>query len=177
MLKQIAGFRLYLGYLKQGYRSANQAIAAINSIKKGDSELHKKYFVSFTSINPNISASSTLTSAIGLQQEIIKVCQSIKPRLKSDLFTRPQVAYINKFLSRLLLDCADDIELVVELNRGKGYKLDDAERLRRLQTCFEGMYDKYVFAVSFNNEVNRVVRFKFHSQKDIQNMQALYDLK
>jgi len=153
LLQQIAENKVYIGYLQKGYSIANKGLTTIRTIKNGDFNLHRVFFVSLNTVNPKIKNSAKVAAIVAFQIRILNESkQSLKQIKETDQFTDKELNYCSTVFDNLLEDCLKNIdELYLVL--GSGLIMTDDERMKRIDKIYADMQSKYGFCSSFSNEM------------------------
>lgn len=150
LLEQIAALKVYTGYLKKGYKIGKDGLDLIGNIKDGDFNLHKGYFNSLKSVNPEIKRYPKLADAIALQEKILVTQSRARKQLRENsMISVTELDYCNRVFDRLLKDCDNTMdELLATISNGQ-WSMKDDERLQRIDEIYNDMLDKYLFVVQF----------------------------
>ena len=153
LLKQIAAFKVYIGYAQKGYSIAKKGLNVIGDFKRGELDLHIDYFNSLNTINPKIKNYTRVAQIITLQVKILKGCSHTMSYVnQNDLFHGDEVAYVKRVLDRLLKECDATVEeLTAVLTQGK-LELKDNERLERIDALYQNMLENQGFFEDFSNQ-------------------------
>jgi hypothetical protein len=155
LFKQIAALKVYTGYLEKGYEVAKEGTQLISNIKHGDFDLHNGYFSSLKSVNSVIKNSSRVTDIVSFQTAIIRQFKKlISYCQESDQFTASEIKHINSVYDNLIAQCERQIdELRLVITSGE-LEMKDDERLKRIESIYSDMRDKYSFTQSYCNETS-----------------------
>lgn len=178
LLQQIAALQMYISYVKKGYSIAKKGLNTISDIKHGEFNLHKDYFNSLKTVNPKIKNYSKVADIIALQLNILKIYKDAVTRLKqSGAFTAGEIRYINGVFERLVDDCAKAIDELITITTSGQMEMKDDGRLKRIDTLYSDMKDKYTFVQDFSNGAKLLAASRISEQNDIQTIRALNDIK
>jgi len=178
LLKQIAAFKVYIGYAQKGYSIAKKGLNVIGDFKRGELDLHLDYFNSLKAINPNIKNYTRVAKIISLQVKILKSYnRTMRFVTQNDLFHGDEVAYVKRVLDRLLKDCDTTVdELTVVLTQGE-LELKDDERLERIDALYQTMLENNNFCQDFSNQTRMLGFSRSSESKDVKTGRALQGLK
>jgi hypothetical protein len=178
LLKQIAAFKVYIGYAQKGYSIAKKGLNVIGDFKRGELDLHIDYFNSLNTINPKIKNYSRVAQIITLQVKILKgYTRTMSYMNQNDLFHGDEVAYVKRVLDRLLKDCDATIdELTAVLTQGK-LELKDDERLERIDALYQNMLESQSFFEDFSNQTRMMGFSRSTEAEDVKTSYALQGLK
>lgn len=176
--QQIALFKVYAGYLKQGYDIAEKGWSAINDIKHGDFDLHNNYFDALKKVNNNIGEYAEADSIENIRLEIVHIDHNITGFIQDNENIRAEEKdYINKVMSNLLEECAADMDKLSMLTTDSVVSMKDDERLESIDGIYTGMKDKYSFARHFQNTVKLLALSRARDANDINAVKLMYGIK
>ncbi|NCU05734.1 MAG: hypothetical protein GXC73_17325 [Chitinophagaceae bacterium] len=168
LLEQIIANKVYLEYVKKGYKIVSTGLHSIRDIKNGEFKLHLGYFDGLKTVNPKIKAWMKVADIIAYQTQIIKTGkQAIDAVRLSGKFSNEELDYCRKVFDQLLENCLISIdELLLVVTDGKTEMTDD-ERIKRIEKIYAGMQDKSSFALSFSNEMHLLVTQRITEQAEL----------
>ncbi|QIH37330.1 hypothetical protein G7A72_00215 [Flavobacterium sp. Sr18] len=178
LLKQIAAFKVYIGYAQKGYSITKKGLNVIGDFKRGELDLHIDYFNSLNTINPKIKNYIRVAQIITLQVKILKgYSRTMSYMNQNDLFHGDEVAYVKRVLDRLLKECDARIdELTAVLTQGK-LELKDDERLERIDALYQNMLESQSFFEDFSNQTRMMGFSRSAEAEDVKTSHALQGLK
>ncbi len=178
LLQQIAANKVYLDYVQQGYKIANNGLQAIRRIKDGDITLHRDFFAAHRTVNPKIRNAAKVTATIALQVKILKeakLCLALAREGRR--FTASELRYCVLVFDNLLADCAATLgELVVVITTG-GLSMTDDERIRRIDELYSDMQSNFGFCCSFSGEINVLSIQRLGEQINVQRSKVINGLE
>ncbi len=178
LLQQIAGLKVYMGYIQKGYSIVKQGQNTISDIKNGEFNLHKDYFNSLKTVNSTIKNYSRVADIIAMQLNIVKVYKEAAKQVKqSSSFNGDESSYINGVFEKLMDDCTKVVDELIVITTGGQLEMKDDERLRRIDALYTDMQDKYTFIQSFSKEAKLLEASRIEEQNDIQSIRALNGIK
>ena len=178
LLQQIAALQVYIGYAKEGYSIAKQGLNTISDIKHGELNLHKDYFNSFKTVNPSIKKYGKIADIIRLQVNIVNVYREAAKQVKqSGSLNEEEIRYISGVFERLMDDCTQTIEDLIDVTTSGLLEMKDDERLKRIDALYSGMQDKYTFVKHFSNEAKLLAASRKREQNDIQTSRAINGIR
>lgn len=176
--QQIAAFKVYEDYLRQGYRIVDDGWSVINDIKHGDFDLHHNYFSSLKEVSHLIKEYGKITGITTLQLQILQTNDNIEKIVHSNKYLQTQeINYINKILNNLLNNCTDDLNELQILTKSGSVSMKDDERLQRIDNLYANMRDKYAFTKHFESSVRVLTLLRARVSNDINRSQLLYGTK
>ena len=153
LLQQIAALKVYLGYLQKGYNIAEKGLNAISEIKKGHLNLDKDFFTSLQTINPKVRNYTKVAEIIAIN---VRIIQSYKKTMntarQSEQMNRDELEYMNAVFVKLIDGCADLTDELMTVLSVEKLKMSDGERIKRIDSIYDEMQERFVFADSFGSE-------------------------
>lgn len=156
LVQQITANEIYLACLQKGYNIAESGLKTISDIKKGDFKLHRDFFNSLKTVNPQIKNWERIADIISFQLQIIKEAISVVQRVQaSNQFTSSEITYLQNVFNHLLDECIRDInDLITVTTSGEiesdSYRMKDDERIKRIDGIYNDMLGKLSFSKSFS---------------------------
>jgi hypothetical protein len=176
LANQIAAFKVYNEYLKQGYNIYKTGHDAIAGFKRGEFNLHKAYFRSLKDVNPEIARYSRISDIRDLQKSLLKVCSSTLDAASEDGFIHgEELSYIAMVYSKLYEDCEGLLDELSLLLKSETFEMGDAQRLTRIDELYLEMKDKYQFAATFSSGIVKLQLSRKKEQQGIQLLKQLYE--
>ncbi len=168
LAQQIVALQVYAGYLQKGYAIARDGIYTVQSIRKGDFNLHSIFFSSLGIVNPNVRHYAKVAAIIAMQIGIAKkISTAIKQVKNSGQLTLEETRYLQSVFNRLLDDCLNSLnELSDVINNGRTQMKDD-ERIKRIDAIYTGMQDKQVFVQSFSRSATGLTIERINEEMDV----------
>jgi hypothetical protein len=150
LIQQIAALKVYLEYLKKGYKIVDKGLTTIGDIKDGTFTMDKDYLNSLKQVSPVVKNSPKLSEVIAYQNTIRKDLYKLVLDSRGDQnLSSDEVEYIEEVYKNMLEECEASIdELIVITTSGEAEMRDD-ERLLRLDKVHDDMQDKYAFTQDF----------------------------
>lgn len=173
--KQIALFKVYLGYLKEGYEIADKGLTLIGDIKDGDFTLHKDYFGSLKKVNRYLANSAQVVDVFELQLQVIHGIREVNTFCQdNEYFTPEEIHYIARvYLNMLSLTGQSIDELLTIITSGESEMTDD-ERLQRVSELHADMQDKTAFVQCFAADVGMIAAERERQRNTIEFMKKQY---
>lgn len=152
LLQQIAALKVYLGYLKEGYKIVNKGLTVVGDIKQGKFDLDIEYLESLKNVNSAVSGSAKVASIVAYQQMIMIEFRKLKDLSNdSELFTNAEKQYVSDVYSNMLRESESSLDELDRVLSNSGFEMKDDERIKRVNMLYVDMKDKYAFTKSFSN--------------------------
>ena len=178
LIKQIALLQVYIGYLEKGYDIAKKGLNTISDIKNGDLHLHLDNFNALKTVNSKIKKYAKVADIISLQLQIIQVYKNTVKQIKSNnLFNTNEVEYVSNVFTKLLEQCASNIDELIALTTSGAYEMRDDERVKRIDALEADMQDKYAFAQNFGQGAQVLSLQRKREKNEVQTSRLLNNIK
>lgn len=162
LLQQIAALQVYIGYAKNGYNIASSGLQTIKDITGGEFDLHSAFISSLKTVTPVIRKHVKVAEIIEYQIRIGKAFRTVK---YSPYLSVANQLYVIGVHEKVIQECGKDLEeLLLVITSGK-VEMTDEERMRRLDSIYESMTDKYAFTMDFIGQVTVMIN---HAEKEEQ---------
>ena len=164
LVNQIAAYRVFAGYLEKGFQLTGQGLSAIYALKHGEFENHLFYFSSFTKVNPSLYACSGFGDIISLQAAILfQLDQTMRtPGLRKTEYDL--IAAVSSDLTMAARAGSEELQTLLSDNT---ISMQDADRLRRIEAIRDDMIEKYVFARSYRDQWQGLIKQRSGAEQEI----------
>lgn len=176
LAEQIAALKAYGEVLSKGYDIAHRGLTDIFSAKEKDYRQHDSYFNSLWKVKSGIKR----YSKVALTLEMKSLIEGSYRKLRSwpsDLLNDSEWDYINRVFKNLLRgseDLTDELSMVVSNGQ---VQLKDDERLRRIDSIYSQMQDRYQFSQSFLSQIKVLIADWLKENGELQKLSSLYGLR
>jgi hypothetical protein len=170
LVQQIEALNVYTDYLQEGYEIASEGLKIISNIKHEDFFLHKGHFDSLKIVKPFIKESSRITEIILLGRKIVSTSQTeLANAMQSGSLIPEEVAYLSKVYNNILNESSNDLAEVVLITKDDGLEMKDDERIKRIESIYLSIQDKYAFVKAFTKQAQilSIQRMKDRNQTDM----------
>ena len=174
---QIAELKIYLELTKKGYQIAKEGLATIHSIKNGEFKLHKNFFDTLLIVNPVVSGSPRLKDITALHGQINEICNKGPTLLASSgQLSNPELSYIRKVYGKVYDDCQGILNALLTLIRDGNLKMNDAQRLERLEVLYGQILSNFRFVSSFQSQSVMLIKQRVTETNQTQTSRGLHGL-
>ena len=177
MLQQIAALQVYIDVAQKGYSIAQKGLNTVGTLKRGELNLHSVYLHSLKTVNPKVKKYIRVAEVIDLQWKIMKEYRRVWSDLQGeDLFYGDELDYIARVFNRLISDCSNTLDELIEVTTNGEYEMKDDERLKRIDMLHETMISNYDFLQSFKKQLQVLWLSRVREHRDSGAIRALYGL-
>lgn len=150
LIQQIAALKVYLEYLKKGYKIVDKGLTTIGDIKNGTFNLDKDYLNSLKQVSPVVKNSPKVKEVLVYQLSITSDFRKfLEACRKDENLTLDEVHYIEDVYQNMLNECEASIDELTVITTAGEAEMKDDERLLRLDKVHDDMQDKYAFTQDF----------------------------
>lgn len=177
LAEQIVAFQVYIEYLQKGYDIAQKGLTTISNIKNGDINLHQDFFNRLSMVNPKVKSYAKVADITALYISTMKVYQrTIRDASGSRLYQTEELAYFKRVFGRLLQDSGNYLEELAQLVSEGEWKLEDEQRLKRIDALYLSMQEGYDFAEKFSRAALMLGLNRKQEQRETTIGRTLYNL-
>lgn len=174
LVQQIAALKIYLKYLKQGYRIVDKGLNLVGDIKDGNFHSHKTYFESLRDVNSVVANSGNISSLIFYEEMVIKHASKMRSEFIGNPFlTAEEIDYIQLVCENLMRLSRENTASAENLLTSQKLEMKDDERIARLRVlCLEAK-DRFSFAREFYNGNHLMIMQRDKETGDIEKQKQL----
>ncbi|GAB3023958.1 hypothetical protein GCM10027051_30700 [Niabella terrae] len=133
MLQQIAGLRIYTGYLSKGYAIVSNGLATIGDLRGKHTTLDIHFFQRLVDINPQVSGSESISQVLQLQQENIRLLRGLEQQINGFKNCPLFIAlYFRNAQKNMEQEEKEQTKELITLLSRAAYEMDDEARLKRI---------------------------------------------
>jgi hypothetical protein len=174
LLQQIAALRVYLDYLKKGYKIVDKGLTIVGDIKQGKFDLDIEYLESLKNVNSAVSGSAKVASIVAYQRMIIIEFRRLKSLTNAtDLLTNEEKQYVENVYANMLRESEMSLDELDRVLSNSDFEMKDDERVKRVDALYVDMKEKYMFTKSFANSTELLIAQR---SKDTQEVLKQEDL-
>ncbi|WP_268036914.1 hypothetical protein [Algoriphagus sp. PAP.12] len=175
LTEQIAALKAYGLVLKQGYETVSQGLTLYNQLKSGDFGQHKTYFDSFSLISSQVKNHPSAEKTLALYSKTLHLLDQFpKMVLEKDFLTQSEKSVIRFVVEQLHKEC-NQIQTELQSLLGKEhYRLNDAERISRIEQIHAQMKEAYSFTLLLQQDCQSLLQFRQLDSQSIQLQKNLY---
>jgi hypothetical protein len=174
LLQQIAALKVYLDYLKKGYKIVDKGLTIVGDIKQGKFDLDIEYLESLKNVNSAVSGSAKVASIVAYQRMIIIEFRRLKASANdTDLLTNEEKQYVESVYANMLRESDMSLDELDRVLSNSDFEMKDDERVKRVDALYVDMKEKYMFTKSFANSTELLIAQR---SKDTQEVLKQEDL-
>lgn len=175
LLQQIAALKVYLEYLKEGYKIVDKGLTAIGDIKNGTFNLDKNYLNSLKQVSPVVKNSPKVKGILQYQYSISSDFRKFLENCRKDENLTPnEVQYIEDVYQNMLRQSEASIDELMVITTADEAEMKDDERLLRLDKVHADMQDMYAFSQDFINSTQLLSLERAKEKNQIKGSRNLY---
>jgi hypothetical protein len=158
LVQQIAALKVYLDYLKKGYKIVDKGLTIVGDIKEGKFDLDIEYLESLANVNSAVSGSAKVAGIIAYQKRIMIEFRRLKDLTnESEYFTTEEKKYVDGVYANMLRESEMLLDELDRVLSNSDFEMRDDERVRRVDGLYSDMKDKYEFTKSFSNSTQVLI--------------------
>ena len=168
LLQQIAALKVYLDYLKKGYKIVDKGLTIVGDIKQGKFDLDIEYLESLKNVNSAVSGSAKVASIVAYQRMIIIEFRRLKSLTNAtDLLTNEEKQYVENVYANMLRESEMSLDELDRVLSNSDFEMKDDERVKRVDGLYVDMKDKYTFTKSFANSTEVLIAQRSKDKQEV----------
>lgn len=168
LLQQIAALKVYLDYLKKGYKIVDKGLTIVGDIKQGKFDLDIEYLESLKNVNSAVSGSAKVTAIIAYQRKIMVEFRRLKDSTnESDFLSDDEKHYVQEVYANMLRESELSLDELDRVLSGSEFEMKDDERVKRIDGIYVDMKDKFEFTKSFSNSTGLLIAQRSKDAQEI----------
>jgi hypothetical protein len=169
LLQQIAALKVYLDYLKKGYKIVDKGLTVVGDIKQGKFDFDIEYLESLGNVNFAVSGSAKVASIIAYQKRIMIEFRGLKNLTNdSEYLTNEERQYVESVYSNMLRESEMSLDELDRVLSNSDFDMNDDERVKRVDALYADMKDKYEFTKSFSNSTQVLIAQRGKEDHEVQ---------
>lgn len=175
LLTQIAELRVYADFLQKGYTIANEGLRLVSDIKKGEFDLHNRFFTSLKNINPEVLRFAQVGEIVALQTSIYKRYKKGWAQINAaELFTNSELTLFRQTFSALIHEVTATVDDLIAVTTANKLEMTDDERIKRIDRLRAQVNEQSVSLNQIQQDIFSVARARIIEQGEISLLQGLY---
>lgn len=168
LLQQIAALKVYLDYLKKGYKIVDKGLTIVGDIKQGKFDLDIEYLESLKNVNSAVSGSAKVAAIIAYQRKIMVEFRRLKDSSnESDFLSDDEKHYVQEVYANMLRESELSLDELDRVLSGSEFEMKDDERVKRIDGIYVDMKDKFEFTKSFSNSTGLLIAQRSKDAQEI----------
>jgi hypothetical protein len=168
LLQQIAALKVYLDYLKKGYKIVDKGLTIVGDIKQGRFDLDIEYLESLKNVNSAVSGSAKVAAIIAYQRKVMVEFRRLKDSVnESDFFSDDEKHYVQEVYANMLRESELSLDELDRVLSGSEFEMKDDERVKRIDGIYVDMKDKFEFTKSFSNSTGILIAQRSKDAQEI----------
>ena len=168
LLQQIAALKVYLDYLKKGYKIVDKGLTIVGDIKQGKFDLDIDYLESLGNVNSAVSGSAKVASIVTYQRVILIEFRKLRDQAnETNYFTAEEKKYVEKVYSNMLRESEVSLDELDRVLSNSDFAMKDDERVKRVDAFYIDMKDKYTFTKSFSNSTRLLIAQRSKDEQEV----------
>ena len=175
---KLAQLKSILSDMKKGYELLTNGYNTVKDISEGNFRLHQVFLDHLMKVSPAVRNYGKIGDIIGDQLKLIKEYKNAWQRFsKNKNFTIEDLQYISGVYGNLIDESVKKLnDLTVIISLGV-LRMNDDERLHRIDELADDMHDKLTFLRHFNSKTSVLSLQRAHEQNDAGALKNLYQVK
>ncbi len=175
---KLAQLKSILTDMKKGYQLLTNGYNTVKDISEGNFYLHQVFLDDLMKVSPVVRNCEKVAGMISDQMKLVREYKSAWQRISKDKnFTLEDLQYIRTVYSSLMDETVKKLDDLTTIISPGVLRMNDEERLRRIDELADDMRNKLTFLRHFNNNTSILSLQREHEQNDANTLEHLYRIK
>lgn len=175
LLAQIAELKVYADYLQKGYTIATDGWSLVSDIKKGEFDLHNRFFTSLKRINPEILRYAQVGEIVVLQTSIYKRYKTTWAAINAaQLFTNGELQFLHQTFNGLIDEVTATVDDLIAVTTTNKLEMTDGERIKRIDRLRAKVNEQSISLNQMQQDIFSMARARIVEQGEIDQLKRLY---
>ncbi len=174
-VEKLAQFKQILSDMKKGYQLISTGYSTVKNLSQGNFNLHKTFLDGLMKVSPAVTKYKKVADIINAQILIVKEYKNAFGRFRQDKNFNPgEIDYLGKVYTNLFkqsLNNLDELTIIITANK---LRMSDDERLAAIDRIYNGIQDKLMFLLHFNNNTTILAVQRAREKNDVLTMEKIY---
>lgn len=168
LIQQIVALKVYLDYLKKGYKIVDKGLTVVGDIKQGKFDLDLDYHASLRNVNSSVSGSAKIMAIVAYQRRIVSEFGELK-RFSggTDFLSAEEKNYVENVYEKMLRESETSLDELDRVLSISNFEMRDDERVKRVDALYLDIKDKYAFTKSFSNSTRILVAQRSKEEQEL----------
>ena len=175
-IQKLLQLKKILENMYTGYKILTEGYNKVKGIAEGNYKIHEAFMDGLMAVNPKVRGYKRVLDIIEYQKKILQEYKVAYRRFSSsEQFSPEELEYLSKVyinLSKLSLEHVDALIMIITANK---LRMNDGERLQRIDGLFEQVQDQLAFLRQFNSQTAILALQRYREQNDINVMKRLHE--
>jgi hypothetical protein len=177
MGQQIAVLTAYGKVVEKGYSLVENGLKTVQSIRKGEFDLHDAFYASLKTVNPALREMAEVAEIISLELSMVSQVKTALAGCRSSAYLGSDEAeYVGRLYGVLLQEALADVNALAVLLTDDQVQLEDGERMRRVGAIDGRALGQYRLMQQVNGEVMGLVAERQDGLRDVGALRGMYGL-
>lgn len=176
--RQIAELQLYIGAVKKGYNIVQSGLGTIQSIKKGEFNVHDLFYTSQYLVSSAVRSMPAAKKTIENSRWIHRnTATFLREMNKSSHLTESQRVFVSQTCHRMITDVDNNINHLQSLLASGALQMDDKQRMEDIQQACDKSTEQMKFASTLFSDARLISISRQSASLEIQLLRNRYDLQ
>jgi DNA repair ATPase RecN len=167
-----------LDNMYKGYKILSDGYNRVKNIAEGNYRLHQVFLDGLFAVNPAVRNYKRVADIISYQQLLLKEYRRAYDRFKRDPnFSGDELRYMENVYNYLVKQSLKNLEELAMIVTAAKLRMNDDERIQRIDWIYADMEDKVSFLRYFNNSTQMLAIQRAKENNDVSVLQKLYQVE
>ncbi len=175
-IQKLLQLKKILENMYTGYKILTEGYNKVKNIAEGNYKVHEVFMDGLMAVNPKVKSYKRVLDIIEYQKKIIREYKIAYQRFsKSKQFNSGELAYLSRVYGNLSARSRENVNGLVMIITANKLRMNDGERLQRIDALFEQAQEQLTFLRQFNSQTAILALQRYREQNDINVMRKLLE--
>lgn len=177
-IEKLLQLKKILENMYTGYKILTEGYNKVKNIAEGNYKIHELFMDGLMVVNPKVKGYKRVFDIIEYQKKILKEYKSAYKRFSSsEEFSLEELNYLSKVYGNLSKSSIENVNGLIMIITASKLRMNDGERLQRIDALFEQVQDQLTFLRQFNNQTAILALQRYREQNDINVLKRLHGVE
>lgn len=177
-IEKLLQLKKILENMYTGYKILTEGYNKVKNIAEGNYKIHELFMDGLMAVNPKVKGYKRVLDIIEYQKKILNEYKSAYKRFSSsDQFSLEELNYLSKVYGNLSERSIENVNGLIMIITANKLRMNDGERLQRIDALFEQVQDQLTFLRQFNNQTAILALQRYREQNDINVLKRLHGVE
>lgn len=175
--EQIIALGVYIEQAQKGYEIARRGLDFVNSIKRGEFDLHDAFFQSLKTVHPRISNYSRIADILSNHYYVVNNYHSLARQARnSQVFTEEELSLFDEVFDNLSTKVKNTTEELIQVITSGKLEMKDDGRLRRIDELYAASATQRTDFDKMARQLKLSAFQRLKERVDINSLQKIFEL-
>lgn len=175
-IQKLLQLKKILENMYTGYKILTEGYEKVKGIAEGNYKIHEVFMDGLMAVNPKVRSYKRVLDIIEYQKKVLAEYKVAYRRFRSSgQFSAEELEYLSRVYTHLSKISIENVNALIMIITANKLRMNDGERIQRINGLFEQVQDQLIFLRQFNNQTAILALQRFREQNDINVLKRLHE--